>query len=46
MRHELVEFYNAIVNNSSNLDLTEKESIAIAKIIEMFSKRDSMITDI
>ena len=43
MRHELVEFYNSIVKNTTNINLTEEESIAISKIIEMFSKRESII---
>lgn len=38
LRYELVEFYLSIVNHSKNNHVKNEESIAISKVIEMFSK--------
>lgn len=46
LRYELVEFYNTILNNVENIHLSEKESIEISKIIELFSKRELKINKI
>lgn len=46
LRYELVEFYHSIVNNNININLTEKESVEISKILELFSLRDSKINEI
>ncbi len=46
LRYELVEFYNTILNNIENIHLSEKESIEISKIIELFSKRDLKLNKI
>lgn len=39
LRYELAEFLNSILNNTSNISLSEKESIAIIRIIEQFNSK-------
>lgn len=43
LRYELVEFYNSIVNDDANINLTEEESIEISKILGLFTSDDSKL---
>lgn len=37
LRYELAEFLNSVINNSRNISVSNKESIAIAELIESFN---------